>query len=83
MVRGVFIQRNEAERMLLSDALSRYLREITTLKRGAKQEASHISVLMSSSLAKQSLASIGSRETSRYRDERLRWEIIRWKSQTD
>ena len=72
MVRGVFIQRNDAERTLLSDALDRYLQEVTTLKRGATQETSHIRILRTSSLAKQSLASIGSREVSRYRDIRLK-----------
>ncbi|MGC8537226.1 MAG: site-specific integrase [Rhizomicrobium sp.] len=72
MVRGVFIQRNDAERTLLSDALSRYMQEVTALKRGATQEMSHIQTLLASSLAKQSLASIGSREVSRYRDARLK-----------
>jgi len=72
MVRSVFIQRNDAERTLLADALNRYLQEVTALKRGATQETSHIHVLLTSSLAKQSLASIGSRDVSRYRDTRLK-----------
>ncbi len=72
MVRGVFIQRNDAERTLLSDALNRYMQDVTALKRGATQETSHIHILLASSLAKQSLASIGSREVSRYRDTRLK-----------
>ncbi len=44
-------------------------------KRDATQETSHIHILLASSLAKQSLTSIGSREISRYRDPRLRGKM--------
>jgi len=38
MDRGIFIDRSEAERTSLSDALDRYGREITPSKRGQAQE---------------------------------------------
>ncbi|WP_215859842.1 hypothetical protein [Acidithiobacillus ferriphilus] len=41
-------------------------------KRNATQETSHIHILLATSLAKQSLASIGSRQISRYRNTRLK-----------
>lgn len=71
MIRGTFIQRNEAERMLLADALARYEQEVTCTKRGAAQERSHIRALLASNLAKLAMASIGSKDVSQYRDTRL------------
>ena len=72
MDRGIFVSRVEAENTTLHEALGRYLKEVTTLKRGSAQEASHIHVIQSSSLSKFSLAAIFSKQVSKYRDDRLK-----------
>lgn len=35
MVRGMYVKRSQAEKMLFSDAMDRYLREVTIYKRPA------------------------------------------------
>ncbi|MHB1494366.1 MAG: site-specific integrase [Acidithiobacillus sp.] len=72
MDRGIFVSRTEAENTTLHEALDRYLQEVTALKRGSAQEASHIHVIQSSSLSKFSLSAIFSKQVSKYRDDRLK-----------
>lgn len=70
--RGVFVSRTEAEHTMLSEALERYLSEITPNKKGARQEANRIRALLKHPLSMRSLASIRSADIAAYRDERLR-----------
>ena len=70
--RGVFTDHSEAERTLLSEILLRYANEVTPRKRGRKQEASRIRVLLSHPICRQSLASLRSSDIASYRDDRLR-----------
>lgn len=68
--RGIFIDRSEAERTSLSDALDRYGREITPSKRGQAQELRRITRWKSYAIASRSLASLRGADFAIYRDER-------------
>ena len=72
MDRGVFVSRKEAESTTLFEALERYSREITSAKKGAKQEMGRIRHWMSHPLSKRFLATIQGKDVAAYRDERLR-----------
>ncbi len=72
MVRGVFIDRADAQRMTLEDALKRYQQEVTPTKRAwtAKSETNRARRL-TSELGKYSLAAITPDIVAQYRDKRL------------
>ena len=69
--RGVFVSRDEQEKTLLSEALARYLLEVTPQKKGAVREKDRIKQLMRHSLANRFLANIRSFDIAKFRDERL------------
>ncbi len=71
MVRGVFVSRKEAENTTLSDALDRYLLEVSSKKKGVYQESRRIETLKRHKLSKRFLASIQGKDIAEYRDERL------------
>ncbi|MGH8606195.1 MAG: hypothetical protein ACREX9_01870 [Gammaproteobacteria bacterium] len=58
MNRRVWISSTEAENTSLCDTLARYLREVTLVKKGAKQETYRIKAWMRHPLANRALASI-------------------------
>jgi len=72
MVRGVYIQRGPSERLILNDALDRYLREVTPTKKAFTQrgEISKAKQLKAE-LGKYSLAAITPDLVAEYRDKRL------------
>lgn len=70
--RGAFLARTESENTTLSDALSRYVADITPQKKGAQVERYRIAVLQRSPLAQQRLARIRSIDVAKYRDERCK-----------
>lgn len=72
MVRGVYIQRAPAERMTVSDALRRYLAEVSPTKRptSAASDARHSKPLIQY-LGKYSLAALTPEIIAKYRDDRL------------
>ncbi len=72
MVRGVFVSRKEAERTTLSEALDRYLQEVSSKKKGVYQESRRIENLKKHKLGKRFLASIQGKDIVEYRDERLK-----------
>lgn len=72
MVRGVFVDRSEAEATTLYSALDRYKREISAEKKSAKAEGYRIEQLKAHALALRSLASLTSSDFAKYRDERLK-----------
>ena len=72
MVRGVFVSRIEAENTTLSEALDRYEREISSKKKGVRQEIARIRIWKTHSVAKRFLASIRGSDMASYRDERLK-----------
>lgn len=72
MLRGVWISRSEAEATTLYDALTRYEKEISSMKKGAVQESSIIRIFKSVDLAKRPLATIRSTDVANLRDEWLK-----------
>jgi len=71
MERGIFVDRSEAERTPLSEALERYRKEVSGNKKGFQQERSIINNINASSLARLSIAYISGGDIADYRDERL------------
>ena len=51
MDRGIFVSRKEAENTTLAEALDRYEREVTPLKKGVAQELSRVRILFAKSSA--------------------------------
>lgn len=72
MVRDVFLDRSEAERTTLKEALERYLKEVTPQKKGRKQETNRIKALQRDPIAEKSLASIRSADIAKWRNERVK-----------
>lgn len=71
MSRAVFVDRSEAERTTLRDALARYLAEVVPGKKG-HQEAYRVRGLMAEPFAMMSLAELSSKHFASYRDAELR-----------
>ncbi|MHB1301804.1 MAG: tyrosine-type recombinase/integrase [Burkholderiales bacterium] len=69
MDRGVFVSRKEAESTTLAEALGRYLKEVTPLKKGAKREEQRISQWLKDPLATRTLAAIRGADLAEYRDK--------------
>lgn len=72
MVRGIFVDRSEAEGTTLSEALERYEREVSKAKKGYEQEKWRIKAWRGGPLAKRSLASLRGADFSKWRDDRLK-----------
>ncbi len=70
--RGVFVSRKEAESTTLSEALDRYEREVSSTKKGHRQEKKRIRSWKSHPLGKRFLASIQGKDFALYRDERIK-----------
>ena len=71
MARGVFVSRTEAENTTLSEALDRYEREISSLKKGAAVETIRIRYWKNHPLSARPLAGVRSSDLSLWRDGRL------------
>ena len=72
MVRGVYIDRADPDRVLLSQALNRYLSEVSSTKRKSTAKAErHKAKALKASLGAYSLAAITPDRVARYRNERL------------
>jgi integrase len=71
MSRGVWLSRGEAESTTLTDALTRYEREVTPRKRSATDELPKLRVLARTDIAKRTLASVRSADIAALRDEWL------------
>lgn len=72
MSRDRFVDSREAQQTTLSDALKRYRREVSDLKKGARQESVRIDRWLEHALAEKSLAAITSSDLAEYRDERIK-----------
>ncbi len=68
--RGTFIDRREADGTTLEDALERYGREVTPLKKGARAERNRIKRWQAHKLAKCSLSAVRGKDMAKFRDER-------------
>lgn len=72
MIRGVYVRRSSSEKMLLQDALKRYLKEITPTKRLSTQRAEKMRAKpLASQLGKYSLVALTPDVIAAYRDDRL------------
>jgi integrase len=71
MERGAFVSLAEAQATTLAEALDRYEREVSSRKRGYKQERYKLNLWRESPLAKRSLASLRSSDFAAWRDRRL------------
>lgn len=69
MDKGRFVSRLEADSTTLYDALDRYLREITPLKKGWKAEKNRIKAWQQHKLAKRVLGSLRGADFAEYRDD--------------
>ncbi|WP_439670882.1 site-specific integrase [Cupriavidus necator] len=67
---GMYVDRTEAERTTLREALERYQREIVPTKRYPKQEITRIARWLRHELAYRTLASLRGADFARYRDQR-------------
>jgi hypothetical protein len=72
MIRGVFVDRREAERMTFGEALRQYAEEYSENKRGREVELVRIKALLQHPLALRSLASLRKCDFATYRKERLK-----------
>jgi integrase len=72
MTRGVFVSRAEAEATTLHEALDRYSREVSPLKKGEKQELVRIKFWQTDNLATRTLASLQPKDFATWRDNRLK-----------
>lgn len=71
MARGMVLPSREEERVTFTDAVNRYIREVTVHKRGAAQEARRARQIAGSPLGHLFLSVIGGKEVANYRDQRL------------
>ncbi len=71
MDRGIFVSRKEAESTTLGEALERYGKEVSALKKGAVQELSVVRMLSGSPLSRMYLAAIQGKDIAKYRDAML------------
>jgi integrase len=72
MSRARFVDMREAENTTLKEALDRYSREVTSMKKGAKQEQTRINRWKLNKLANKGLAAIRSSDMAAYRDDELK-----------
>ena len=72
MDRGVYFSRKEAEATTLSEALDRYEREISSVKKGHLQEKKRIRSWKAHPLAKRFLATIQGKDIAAWRDARIK-----------
>jgi len=71
MDRGVFVSRKEVEATTLREAIERYQREVTPLKKGAAQEVAHFKIILRDPLCDMILAEIQGKHIAGFRDRRL------------
>lgn len=72
ITRGIYVTQNESESMLISEALSKYLKEVTPTKKDETQKREiGRAKLIQNRLGKYSLTSLNPKIISKYRDDRL------------
>lgn len=72
MDRGIFVSRKEAESTTLSEALDRYDREVSALKKSHRTEKTYMKTLKNSPMGHMYLAAIQGSDVAKYRDTRLK-----------
>lgn len=69
--RGVYVDRNEAEKNTLWAILGRYAKEVSPTKRGGTLEATRIKAIQAEKFSQIKLAALSARELATWRDKRL------------
>lgn len=75
MLRGVFVDRSEAERTTLGELMDRYVREVSPTKRGAlslANESCVVGIIKRDPIAVYKIAALSGKVLAEYRDRRLR-----------
>jgi integrase len=72
MVRGIFVDRSEAEKNTLGDLLGRYLTEVSESKKGALSERYRIASLQRDPIAQYKVAGLSGKVLAEWRDRRLK-----------
>lgn len=70
MARGAFIDRSLAESTTFGDLLTRYAREITVHKKGARAEGCRVQALLREPIARAPLSHLTGQRLAKWRDER-------------
>ena len=71
LVRGVYVDRAEAEKITFAELIDRYLVEVTPTKKSAASERSRLLALRRRPIAACKVAAMSGKTLSRYRNERL------------
>jgi len=72
IVRGIYIPRNRSEKITITKALDRYLKEITPTKKSSTQKLEHkVSKVLRKYLGSYTLASLNTEHIANFRDQRL------------
>lgn len=72
MVRGVFMDRSEAERNTLGDLFDRYLRDVSPAKKGASSESYRLRSLRRDAISEYKVAALTGKVLAEWRDRRLK-----------
>ena len=72
MVRGVFVDRSEAERNTLGDLFDRYLRDVSPTKKGASSESYRLRSLRRDAISEYKVAALTGKVLAEWRDRRLK-----------
>lgn len=72
MDRGTFLDQTEADKTLFGELITRYISEISPLKRGGKSEIIRLNAHLRHSICSQRVSSITGQHIALFRDERLR-----------
>jgi integrase len=72
MVRGVFMDRSEAERNTLGDLFDRYLRDVSASKKGASSESYRLRALQRDPISQYKVAALSGKVLAEWRDRRMK-----------
>ncbi len=70
--KGTYTNLHQAEKITLGELIGRYLREVTPLMRGAKEDAFRLKAILRRPITKVNLLLLNSNRIAQYRDERLK-----------
>lgn len=71
MDKGSYINSTLSQQTTFGELIERYLREVTPLMRGAKEDAIRLAAILRRPIAKENLAGLTPSKIAKYRDERL------------
>lgn len=72
MARGIYIDRSEAEKNTLGDLLRRYLKEVSSQKKGRESERYRLESLQRDPISKYKVAGLSGKLMAEWRDKRLK-----------